>query len=115
VEDTVHDSQVVNKRKGENLSLAALGNFERHHDESGRAYQKREVAKLCKQYERSVALDGLADCEETVSSSVLVRGFLQEGAAPLACNVQLQQLSEELLHFWDELPPRHRWRILRHG
>jgi hypothetical protein len=49
---------------------------------------------------------GEPQCQTLASGSVIARGFLQEGADVIAREIQLNDLSEDLLHFWAE-PPRN--------
>jgi hypothetical protein len=51
---------------------------------------------MCEQYHDSVATSGRANREEAVLNSPLVRGFLQEGAAQIARETQIEGLSEDI-------------------
>jgi hypothetical protein len=61
---------------------------------------------MYEKYNDSNQENGRANCENEVLRGLLVRGFLQEGAAKIARETQVEGLSAEVKHFYFEGQPR---------
>jgi hypothetical protein len=80
------------------LKFMEMGNFQRHALTEVEARGLREE-KVAKKHEQMMA-GNRSRCEKEVLLNPLVRGFLQEGAAWIARQVQLETLSEEVKRFY---------------
>jgi hypothetical protein len=89
------------------ISLEISGDFVRHDpnvNPLSKAWDRRSkrVHDLYAKYEASVNRDGQAACLPQFESSVIVRGFLREGADEICHAAQLRNLSEFVQHFYPE-------------
>jgi hypothetical protein len=68
---------------------------------------KRRDEAVAQEYfgrERRLAAHGEHPCQVTVSTSAIASRFLQEGAGTIAREIQLEALTEDVLHFWSTRP-----------